>query len=249
MAAASALQGCSSPLHDLRTRLHIELAKSNMDNGEMLVAREDAEQANALDYTVPSESAAAFHLERPWDRHLQPLLTTLRIRCAATHETPVAPLDLAALYIQRARECSHPATCSEYLHKAINALQPIPMVQPVYKPPAECTAGEEPPTDSMLPDERFTRAKQLTGLWACVLKAAWRVHLHDTVLLAAPYVEWFEWEPAIDHEMSLLQVLVSLWNSSWGLRLCTPTQCRPETCADVKHTNIWFRHDLADKGH
>lgn len=205
-AAASALQACASPLHDLRTRFHVELAKCNMSDDQMVVALEDAEHANALDYTAAPENAASFHLERPWDRHLQPLLITLRTRHAAALEAPVLPLEKAALFTQRANESRHPGTCSEYLQKAVSALQQMKMVQPVYVAPPEGTESESTPEDNnMSPDDRYAAARQLTVLWARVVKSAWRFHLHTIVLLAVPYVAWFEWEPAIDNEMALLQ--------------------------------------------
>ena len=176
-----------------------------MDDDQMVVALEDAENANALDYTTTPEKVAAFRCDRPWDRHLQPLLVTLRVRHSAAHEAPVLPQQKASLFTQRARECRHPATSSEYLQKAIKALQQLPMMQPIYNAPADGDS-DTAPVDSMSPDERFAAARQLTVLWACVVKAAWRMHLHDIVLLAAPHVTWFQWEPGTDHEMALLQV-------------------------------------------
>lgn len=172
----------------------------------MAAALEDAQSADALDYSATPEKVAAFRLDRPWDRHLQPLLVTLRVLRSASHEAPVLPHQKAALFTQRARECRHAATCSEYLQKAIKALQQLPAVQPVDTTPPVDGDTDKKPTDSTSPDERFAAARQLTVLWACVVKAAWRIHLHDTVLFAAPHVAWFHWEPATDHEMALLQV-------------------------------------------
>lgn len=180
----------------------------------MIIALEDAEQANALDYSVPPEKVDIFWLERPWDRHLQPLLATLRVRHSAAHEAPVLPQEKAALFTQRARECRHPATCSEYLQKAVKALQQLQMVQPVYTAPAADAESEVDNIDRMNPDERISAARQLTVLWACVVKAAWGLHLHESVLLAAPYVTWFDWEPATDREMALLQVCADKQQSS-----------------------------------
>lgn len=230
MAATSTLQGCGSPLHDLRTRFHIELAKCNMDDDQMNMALEDAEQANALDYAVPPDKAAEFRLERPWDRHLQPLLATLRVRHAAAHEAPVLPQEQAALFTQRARECRHPATCSEYLQKAIIALQQMPMLQPVYTAPSLRADDESPPADSMNPDERFAAARLLTVLWASLVKAAWGLHLHEAVLLAAPHVAWFEWEPATDREMALLQVCVCSF-SPFDNRVHVTCSSMPVACS------------------
>lgn len=166
------------------------------------VSLEEAQQADALDYHATPEQAAAFRLDRPWDRHLQPLLATLRARCST--QDGAAAEERAALYTQRARECKGATMRNAQLHQAMQALRELPLVQPVA--PAEPEGDAFAGLDAR---ERYLAARKVTVLWAAAVKAAWSLHLYTVVLEAAPYVAWFDWEPATDREMALLQVRCS----------------------------------------
>lgn len=211
--AASALAVVASPLTDLRTRLHLEIAKCNLSADSPAAALEEAGRADALDYQGPPGASESFRLERPWDRHLQPLLAALRSR--APDRDPgaeVGPVDSAVELIQRARQAREPRARRERLHKAIQTLERVPLVQPAAAEddggsgagPGGAGAGVEVAVEG--PIQRYRSARLLTHLWGEVVRVAWAQHLHDVVLKAAPFVLWPEWTPELDEEMAMLQV-------------------------------------------
>eukprot|EP00892_Ulva_mutabilis_P001347 jgi/Ulvmu1/11212/UM072_0049.1 len=211
-AAAAALAAVSSPLTDLRTRLHYEIAKCNVSADSPAAALEEAGRADALDYLGPPKACAKFRLERPWDRHLQPLLATLRAR--AQDRDPGAamePVDKAVELIQRAREARAPGPRRQWLRKAMAALQRVPLVQPALAEGAEAGGAGAGETEGGVglagedAEQRYRSARLLTSLWGEVLMVAWAQHLHDVVLQAAPYVLWPEWTVELDQEMAMLQ--------------------------------------------
>lgn len=183
-------------------------------------ALEEAKRADSLDYVGNPSMCERFRLERPWDRHLQPLVAALRSRTQDTAPgAAIDPVDSAVELIQRARETRVRTVRQERLLKAIAALEQAPLVQPVSSVAAEEGAGGPGDADAGEVDAgeteedrttRYRAARELTELWGEILKAAWAMHLYDIVLRAAPYVLWPAWTAAVDEEMAMLQV----WSSS-----------------------------------
>lgn len=209
-AAAAALAAVSSPLSDLRTRLHLEIAKCSLQ-ADAPAALEEATRADGLDYVGNPSACERFCLERPWDRHLQPLVTSLRSRTQdRAPGAAIDPVDSAIQLIQRARETRTRTTRHERLLKAVAALEQVPLVQPAGSVaggeggggPGEVEAGETEEERR----ERYRAARELTGLWGEVVKVAWLMQLYGIVLRAAPYVLWPAWNAAVDEEMAMLQV-------------------------------------------
>lgn len=212
-AAAAALAAVSSPLADLRTRLHLEVAKCSLAAESPAAALEEASRADVLDYVGAPAACERFQLERPWDRHLQPLLAALRSRA---HDRPAGvaadPAESAIELIQRARETRTPRVRQQRLEKAIAALQQLQLVQPPSAPAGGEGAGgiTEGEADAGAAAEQraeqYRAARELTRLWGEVVNAAWELHLYTVVLQAAPYVLWADWTPECDQEMAMLQV-------------------------------------------
>lgn len=209
-AAAAALSAVSSPLTDLRTRLHLEVAKCSLAADAPGSALEEAARADILDYVATPEAHAQYRLERPWDRHLQPLLAALRSRNQDRVGPSVDTLAPATALIQRAREARAPNLRRERLRQAVVALQEVPLVQPVASAPEGDSkegggVGVREETEEGRA-QRYRSARTVTGLWGEVVKTAWMMHLYDVVLQAAPYVLWADWTPDVDPEMAMLQV-------------------------------------------
>ena len=109
--AARALEVVASPLHRLRAQLHLEAAKCDAAEDSLikvrgLIARtecreiadpfscqlsqasQEVQKALALDYVASPEEQSRFQLERPLDRYLEPLNTSLALRAALTLVSP-----------------------------------------------------------------------------------------------------------------------------------------------------------------
>ena len=186
----------------------MEIAKCSLGADAPASALEEAARADALDYACHPDECAKFHLERPWDRHLQPLVAALRSR--GQDRGPgvcVDPVDTAVELVQGARETRAAGVRRERLAKAVAALEQVPLVQPfVLGDGGGGGAGEGGAAPEQDAAERYRSARLLTGLWGEVVKVAWAQHLYDIVLRAAPHVLWPEWTAGIDEEMAMLQV-------------------------------------------
>ena len=80
---ANALSEVSSPLHELRAEIHLELAKCEVADDLLASAMMQLTDGLALDYNTTQEQRdAAGGLERPWDRHLKPLHNKLNLKMA-----------------------------------------------------------------------------------------------------------------------------------------------------------------------
>ncbi len=84
--------------------------------------------------------------------------------------------------------------------RCIEKLRALPLVQVPTLTEARASGG----------DQKRHAARNLTQLWASVVKVAWKSRGHNTVCLAAPYVMWLTWDEALDREMVLLQVSASV---------------------------------------
>jgi hypothetical protein len=192
--AATALDASASPLHELRALLHLELAKCDAAEDLLAPAKQHTSAAHTLDYAGSPGQAAHFHLPRPLDRHIAPLLHSLTLR-TSTLEAPVAGLEKARLSVERAREARSAAAKTSQLESAIAALRSVAAVQP----PAQASTVQADV-------EAQHAARTQTELWADVTKAAYQGELYRLALEAAPSVAWFQWHAAVDREMVVLQV-------------------------------------------
>ena len=191
----SALDTYASPLHELRALLNLELAQC--DNAEELLtsAKQHVTAAAQLDYSGCPDDVAHFHLDRPLDRHIEPLLRGLMLRTSMSDTPPSDPQDAAQLLVERATEARTSAAAGMLLSRALTALRGVELVQP---PVAASAVDADVATQK--------RARRLTELWASVVRVAYKRALPMLVLESAPSVAWSEWRRAVDREMVLLQV-------------------------------------------
>ena len=194
--ACGALKATASSQHELRVLLHLELAKCDAAEELLMPAKQHAAAAAALDYTGKTEDAKHFHLARPLDRHVMPLLTSLGLR-TNVDGAPGAPEEQAQLMLERAREAKAMPAKKLHLEQALAKLRSLGQHQP-------------PAAASELPADVATQhaARRLTELWADVVKVAYQSECFAEVLQAAPHVMWFRWSSAVDKEMVALQVRI-----------------------------------------
>jgi hypothetical protein len=197
--AAGALQKVGSPLHELRAMMHFELAKVNTDVDLLVPARWHAQAAAGLDYIPASAADAAhFQFDRPLDRHLDPLLESLRLR-TDQQAFDYRPEEAAVLHIERAKGAQTTSSREDSLCKAMTALREVKLLQP----PMEAKSSLEAAC-------LHHQARHLTRLWGAIVKTAWHARLHSVVHNAAPYVLWFQWKAAVDRDMVGLQERTTL---------------------------------------
>lgn len=198
-AAAHVLDITASAAHELRAALHYELAKCDAADDLLAPAKQQALAALRLDYPGNPQESEHFHLERPLDRHLQPLLESLCLR-TNVYDTPSDDISRAILCISRARDSKIAVGKQDALTKAMSLLRNLALEQPPSAPDSSQDAVE-----------RTHRARKLTALWADALKVAYQARMHTLVLEAGPFVTWFEWHASVDREMTLLQVWLLLY--------------------------------------
>ena len=198
MAAANALAATAAPCHELRAKLHYEVAKCDEADDLLMSAKAQAMAAASLDYVGADAQVEQFRLARPLDRLLEPLQEGLQLR-TSFQQAPGSPLAGARLQIARAREAKCTATCASALAQAMAQLRSCELVQP----PATAQ-------DADRHKEQYFAARHLTELWAAVAKVAYKGQAYSTVLQAAPVVAWFHWQTQVDKEVVVLQATCSL---------------------------------------
>lgn len=197
-AAARALDAIASPLHRLRAQLHVETARCEVADESLVKAEQEARRALALDYVAPPDEVARFKLERPLDRQLVPLWRGLQLKMGLGEEAS-GPEEAAMALLERAKDSRNPAIRADYLHRAMQKLRSLPLLQP---PASDGSVGAEAAAELQL------AARSRTELWADLCRAAWSSKLSEVVLRAAPYVLAANWTPEVDREMVRLKAEV-----------------------------------------
>ena len=88
-------------------QLHLEAAKCDAAEDSLIKASQEVQKALALDYVASPEEQARFQLERPLDRYLEPLNTSLALRASLTLE-PGNAEEEAVLLVERSKESRNP---------------------------------------------------------------------------------------------------------------------------------------------
>lgn len=198
LAAANALAAVSAPCHELRARLHFEVAKCDEADDLLMSAKAQACAAQSLDYVGKGAQVQQFRLARPLDRFLDSLCTGLHLR-TSFHQAPDSPRDQAMLQVERAKEAKSSAGTSAALTQALSHLRSIELVQP----PTSAKGADDH-------KEQYIEARQLTELWASVVKTAYKSQAYNIVLQAAPALAGIQWQAGVDGEMVTLQATCSL---------------------------------------
>ncbi|CAG9462689.1 unnamed protein product [Pedinophyceae sp. YPF-701] len=191
LAASRALAAIQSPLNRLRAQLHLEVAKLDMEDDAPIKALEQANAGLALDYQADDGEKARTGLERPLDRFLEPIRRSLYLKTTIQEEGGTLE-ELVIVLVERAKDVKGLSAKQDLLERAINLYRDldVPVVQ--YK------EGQRA-TDALL------EARQQCGVWLSILHVAWAARLHRPVLLAAPYVLAFRWDPERDWELAAQQ--------------------------------------------
>lgn len=164
--AAKALRAVDSPLHRLRTQLHLESAKCSLAQDLVSAALQDANAGLALDYLATSkEEEARTGYERPLDRYLIPLHRSLALKTNPYAE-PEDPEDQAILFVERAKDAKMVTAKQDALQRAIRALK----------------STSHPVMDYNAPVEQMQRVRQRAQIWAEIAKVAW-AHRMDSICL------------------------------------------------------------------
>eukprot|EP00200_Dunaliella_tertiolecta_P013666 CAMPEP_0202394750 /NCGR_PEP_ID=MMETSP1127-20130417/93597_1 /ASSEMBLY_ACC=CAM_ASM_000462 /TAXON_ID=3047 /ORGANISM="Dunaliella tertiolecta, Strain CCMP1320" /LENGTH=1471 /DNA_ID=CAMNT_0048997397 /DNA_START=145 /DNA_END=4558 /DNA_ORIENTATION=- len=216
--AAKALEVISSPLHRLRVHLHLEVAKCDAGDDSLIKASQEVSKAGALDYVATPEERMQHALERPLDRYLMPLATSLALRTSLTQE-PNGIEEEAVLLVERSKESRNPTIKRDLLARAIEKLSALPLIQP----PAPTDSGPQRASDQVA-------CRCRTVVWSDLLRSAWgnvtrggtaggaskgssgvgaAPKMEDMVRTAAPYCLHAAWSPDVDREMVVLQAEVA----------------------------------------
>ena len=191
--AARALEAVSSPQHELRARLHLELALCDVAEDMLSTAQVHCSKGLALDYVASdAEEAARVGLPRPWDAYLLPLAKRLKLRSDIYHQ-PEDAKDQALLLIERVRDRGGKGGSSGVALRASMLERAIALLEGAW--PAPPSGGEVDAAESgaeTVPKLAF--ATQLS-VWAEVMKAAWSIGLPPLVHRAAPRIFGEEWAP------------------------------------------------------
>ena len=200
--AARALDAVSSPLHELRAKLHLELALCDVAEDMLSTAQVHCQKGLALDYVCDAGEKERTGLDRPWDAYLVPLAKRLKLRSDIYHQ-PEGAHEQALLLIERVRDeggkgkginARGVALRSSLLERAIELLESARPLPP---------SSEEDAPKRVLFDE--------LGIWCEVMKAAWGIGLAALVRRAALRVldgAWAPqggWDATVDREAVRMQ--------------------------------------------
>jgi hypothetical protein len=197
--AANALAELLSPDAELRVRLHLEIAKCELQEDNLTSARQHVNAALALDYVGEDAEVHQYRHRRPLDRHLQPLLQVINARSG--HVQPDASaLVCAQVHIEQARSALSETGARRCLEKAALALKDA-----MHKLPEDAMQASK----DRRTDEGYFAARSTCIAWADLIDVASQKQLHQIVLSASSSLTQFKWTSDDDPEMMKLQVLQS----------------------------------------
>ncbi|DBA87841.1 TPA: hypothetical protein ACH3X1_004837 [Trebouxia sp. C0004] len=206
--AAQALAAVGSPLHRLRATLHLEVARGDMADDLLVKAATEIKKAQALDYLAGQQEQQQWDLERPLDRHIEPLHQALTVKAAV--EDPATEIERAVLLIERGRESKNPATRGQHLTKALQKLAALPAVHPPL--PADAPGPER--------KAQHAAARLRTHQYCDIATLAWDVKLEALVREACALALAVEWSGEVDPEVVRWQAEVSLLEAKAASATC-----------------------------
>jgi len=172
--AAEALENIKSPLTELRTLLHLEMARCELADELIQKADTHSVKALSLDYYVEEEESGKYDLLRPLDRFLVPIKERLDLKLSI-YAQPDRPEEKAMLIVDQARSSKDQNVVQNMLDRASMMVLDSEKTDPNEPAPEE--TGTLPPGHR----ERFL-------LWADIAKIAWKARVTKTARVAAERV-------------------------------------------------------------
>lgn len=199
--AAKALADIRSPLHEIRTQMHLELAKCEISDDLLASALMHLRDGLAIEYVVPDDQAAASGgLERPWDRHLRPLYNKLSLKMSL-YSSPDRAEDQALLLLDQAKDVPDFRLRLNLLERAYAKL---------------AAAAETAETSGDATSVLGGVAKERTLLWIEMVKCAWGGKVCSIVAKASPV---------------RVRLLSDWYSQVCCCERCATLCCQPELCS------------------